>query len=320
MAGNLRLVAYRRAQVNEWQEYAKVKPTKEDFEPYGQIQVIYGRSHTSNFTKAQYGQKTLWQFTHWRRITPPKPLKSESVKVESMTSSPSPTTRHGEQAIGSSVGEQEAVAREAADEIFKMFAGILHRINERIDSGLLEGIGEEARSVKFEDVLDLIRSAIDKSRAGEIASLKCELSYMKLQRDALLDITWLDLPGEPSESTRLWREQFNKGWMRRLEVIESRAAQSPRIKCDHCSKEATRRSQTFLFCEEHAPKTSEVIEPRAAQPQEWDDTQRLDWLNRKDCKISFWNITETFEVQSEVIGYGKTIREAIDAAHNASLE
>lgn len=55
----------------------------------------------------------------------------------------------------------------------------------------------------------------------EVAHLKGELAYMKRQRDALLDITWLDLPGEPSESTAKWRELFNAGWVRRAEVANA---------------------------------------------------------------------------------------------------
>jgi hypothetical protein len=33
--------------------------------------------------------------------------------------------------------------------------------------------------------------------------------------DKLLEITWLDLPDEPSESTAKWQELFNAGWIRR---------------------------------------------------------------------------------------------------------
>lgn len=50
---------------------------------------------------------------------------------------------------------------------------------------------------------------------AELAYTKGELAYMKLQRDALLEMTWLDLPDEPHESTAQWRAQFNEGWVRR---------------------------------------------------------------------------------------------------------
>jgi predicted secreted protein len=56
-----------------------------------------------------------------------------------------------------------------------------------------------------------------KGKEEAYVKMEGELAYLKLQRDALLDITWLDLPGEPDESTAKWREQFNKGWVRREE-------------------------------------------------------------------------------------------------------
>ena len=47
-----------------------------------------------------------------------------------------------------------------------------------------------------------------------------------------------------------------------------------------------------------------------------DDAKRLDFLDKKDCKISYWNFDNTFEVydQSKVVGSGRTVREAIDDA------
>jgi hypothetical protein len=57
--------------------------------------------------------------------------------------------------------------------------------------------------------------------------LKSELAYVTMQRDALLDITWLDLPGDPDESTSKWREQFSKGWIRRSEIPVSSTSQTP---------------------------------------------------------------------------------------------
>lgn len=49
----------------------------------------------------------------------------------------------------------------------------------------------------------------------QLDHLRAELAYVKLQRDALLEITWLDLPDEPTESIAKWRELFGKGWVRR---------------------------------------------------------------------------------------------------------
>ncbi len=53
----------------------------------------------------------------------------------------------------------DPIAFAASDEIFTMFAGILHRITERVENGLFDGIGREASSVKFEDVFDVIHKA-----------------------------------------------------------------------------------------------------------------------------------------------------------------
>jgi len=60
---------------------------------------------------------------------------------------------------------------------------------------------------------------------AKIAELKCELAYVRLQRDALLDMTWLDMPAEPSESTAEWRRLFAEGWVRRAAADDS--AQPP---------------------------------------------------------------------------------------------
>lgn len=49
----------------------------------------------------------------------------------------------------------------------------------------------------------------------QIQTLRAELAYVTLQRDALLEMTWLDLPDEPSESVKRWKEQFEKGWERK---------------------------------------------------------------------------------------------------------
>lgn len=57
--------------------------------------------------------------------------------------------------------------------------------------------------------------------AGSVEWLKAELAYMTLQRDKLLEMTWLDAPGEPWESTTKWREQFEAGWVRRADANDS---------------------------------------------------------------------------------------------------
>lgn len=49
----------------------------------------------------------------------------------------------------------------------------------------------------------------------DIKILKMQAADLRFQRDALLEMTWLDLPAEPSESTHLWRKLFAEGWERK---------------------------------------------------------------------------------------------------------
>jgi len=50
------------------------------------------------------------------------------------------------------------------------------------------------------------------------AALKFEMACVKFQRDALLEMTWLDLPAEPNhESTKMWKRVFTDGWERKPE-------------------------------------------------------------------------------------------------------
>ncbi len=60
----------------------------------------------------------------------------------------------------------DPIAFAASDEIFTMFAGILSRINDRIENRLFDGIGEESASVRFEDVFDVIHKAMIGKRNG----------------------------------------------------------------------------------------------------------------------------------------------------------
>ena len=50
----------------------------------------------------------------------------------------------------------------------------------------------------------------------ENKALKYELACVKFQRDALLEMTWLDLPDESDEeSIREWKCLFVEGWERK---------------------------------------------------------------------------------------------------------
>lgn len=57
----------------------------------------------------------------------------------------------------------------------------------------------------------------------EVNKIKAEEAYVRLQRDALLEITWLDGPAEPWESTNRWREVFEEGWTRKADLTTARA-------------------------------------------------------------------------------------------------
>ena len=55
------------------------------------------------------------------------------------------------------------------------------------------------------------------SQSSQLKRLKYELACVKLQRDALLDMTWLDQPGDDDEeSTEELRRLFDEGWKRKL--------------------------------------------------------------------------------------------------------
>lgn len=70
-------------------------------------------------------------------------------------------------------------------------------------------------SEDLEETMDVVTADFAKKLERQRDAARAELAYMKLQRDRLLEITWLDLPGEPHESTQRWAEEFAKGWVRR---------------------------------------------------------------------------------------------------------
>lgn len=65
-----------------------------------------------------------------------------------------------------------------------------------------------------------IQSAIDQATAAKEREgrWKEKCAYATYERDKLLELTWLDLPGEPSESTKAWAAEFEKGWVRKDEL------------------------------------------------------------------------------------------------------
>lgn len=76
----------RPVQVDEWQNYAERKPTKEDFEPTGTIDAF---QLNGSFCEGlawsnsdQFGNRNVLGIEFWRRITPPQPAKPKSVGVD----------------------------------------------------------------------------------------------------------------------------------------------------------------------------------------------------------------------------------------------
>ena len=65
------------------------------------------------------------------------------------------------------------------------------------------------------------------SQSSRLKRIKYELACVKLQRDALLDMTWLDQPGDDDEeSTKEWRRLFDEGWERKLSRQNTKAKES----------------------------------------------------------------------------------------------
>jgi hypothetical protein len=79
---------------------------------------------------------------------------------------------------------------------------------------------DQATSTKDKRIADLEFQVLQREKniatdVEQIKKLKSELAYITLQRNKLLEMTWLDLPSEPDESTAKWKEEFEKGWTRR---------------------------------------------------------------------------------------------------------
>lgn len=78
------LTVLRPVQVDEWIPYAERKPTKEDFEPTGNIETFFKDKEVQIRTHQQH---TDWDTPNnggkfWRRITPPTPAKPKSKIVK----------------------------------------------------------------------------------------------------------------------------------------------------------------------------------------------------------------------------------------------
>lgn len=78
-------------------------------------------------------------------------------------------------------------------------------------------IGDQTPMDKLE--YDLIEEAAGRLQhlidQSDIDNAVMNAVELKRQRDALLEMTWLDLPSEPTETIAQWRKLFEEGWERR---------------------------------------------------------------------------------------------------------
>ena len=71
---------------------------------------------------------------------------------------------------------------------------------------------------------ELARLRADNLTAHQMAcAAGLERDQLRAQRDALLEIAWLDTPDEPHETATQWRVEFGKGWERKFVCDKLRA-------------------------------------------------------------------------------------------------
>ncbi len=85
---------------DEWQDFAKRQPTREDYGALGRIEVLR-KDRDTPFEYYAHDQNLshLWpphvQITHWRKITPPAPIyKSKKFMLEMSDSAQEATLNH----------------------------------------------------------------------------------------------------------------------------------------------------------------------------------------------------------------------------------
>jgi hypothetical protein len=86
-----------------------------------------------------------------------------------------------------------------------------------LSEALRRKIGDQTPMDKLE--YDLIEEAAGRLEflldQSDIDKAVMDAVDLKRQRDALLEMTWLDMPSEPTESIAQWRRLFEEGWERR---------------------------------------------------------------------------------------------------------
>ena len=79
--------------------------------------------------------------------------------------------------------------------------------------------GEERVTADFARTLE--RELNEARNAERLA--RVQLDAARAQRDALLEITWLDTPDTPHETAAQWRAEFDKNWERKVVCDRLRA-------------------------------------------------------------------------------------------------
>ena len=132
------------------------------------------------------------------------------------------------EALQSSLDRQFALSRDVETEVQRTAdAYTAQQHLQRHIIGLKSQIEQleteaEGDAIQEKSLREII-SKMDADKKGQDG----ELAYVTLQRDRLLEITWLDLPSEPSESTARWQEIFNDGWERKAvsDALRTRIAE-----------------------------------------------------------------------------------------------
>jgi hypothetical protein len=126
---------------------------------------------------------------------------------------------------------------------------------------------------------------------------RVQLDAARAQRDALLEITWLDTPGTPHETAAQWRAEFDKNWERK-------------VVCDRLRAEVERlRDIGFVETLIRAERAEAALAAERA---------RLDWLSARGFEHRHHETGDHLGYEWTISSYSEfenvTLRDVIDAA------
>ena len=97
---------------------------------------------------------------------------------------------------------------------------------------------------------------------------RTQLEAARAQRDALLEITWLDMPDEPVETVEQWRVEFENGWERKS-VCDQLRAEVERLTAEVANQKVqNNHNWQFQEISEEALKRAERAEADADSTRE----------------------------------------------------